>query len=157
MVSKSIRLHVWMALLASWIGSAEAAVVFNDAVLVRGPEALAVLDLPFDAPGTYRVTATDMNWLGTPLAALSFGAFTSTQALETRIGAGTIEFFHASSGRVFLQLYARTGAPRYAGLIVVRGEMVNVVPLPASLLLLASSLGVAGLARLCGRLRAVRE
>jgi hypothetical protein len=138
------------ALLAALVlaaGSAEASVVFNDTVLVSGAEYLEVIDLPFDSPGTYRVTATDLRWQGTPLQALSFGVFSSTQPIATRTGAGTLEFFKAGSGQVFLQVYARTVAPRYAGLVALTGETVAVVPLPASLVLLLSALGAAVLPR----------
>jgi hypothetical protein len=145
---------VWLGLAALASGSAQAAVVYYNTVLVSGRESLEVFALPLDAPGSYRITATDLRWNNTPLEALSFGVFTSTQTLETRVGAGTLEFFKAGPGQVFLQLYARTTAPRFAGLVWFKGESVAVVPLPASLLLLLSALGAAALPQLGRRLRA---
>lgn len=138
-----IALALAVAALAATSGRADAAQIYSDTVLVSGPEYLSVVELPVQLPGTYRVTATDLNWLNTPLQALSFGVFTSTQSLGTRSGAGTLEFFNAGQGKVFLQLYAKTSAPRFAGLVALTGDAVAVVPLPASLPLLLSGLGVA--------------
>ncbi len=135
-------------LLTGWTCTVNAATVYTDTVLVSGSEYLSVIELPIDLSGTYRVTATDLQWLSTPLQALSFGVFTSTGSLATHVGAGTLEFFNAGTGKVFLQLYARTAAPRYAGLVALEGTAVAVVPLPASLALLASALVASWLAGL---------
>jgi hypothetical protein len=131
-------LALWLALPA---GRAHATAVFSDTVLVKGPEYLTVLQLPLDTAGSYKVTATDLKWPSTPLQALSFGVFTSTQSLGLMQGAGTLEFYKAGSDKIFLQIYAKTSAPKYAGLVGVVVES-NVVPLPSSLVLLVS--GVAG-------------
>jgi hypothetical protein len=144
------------ALLAALLVAAqavEADVVYTDRVLITGSESLQVFEMPFDAPGSYRITATDLRWPTAELAALSFGAFTATESLATRSGAGTLEFFMAGPGRVFLQLYARTAGPEYAGLVAIQGESVAVVPLPASLVLLLSALGAAALPSLGRRAR----
>jgi hypothetical protein len=126
------------SLLALWLalpgGRAHAAAVFSDTVLVKGPEYLTVLELPLDAIGSYKVTATDLKWLNAPLQALSFGVFTSTQSLGSLQGPGTLEFYKAGSDKVFLQIYAKTTAPKYAGLVsVVVDSKVAPVPLPSSL------------------------
>lgn len=154
MVRKLSWFGVWFVAAAIVSSPARAAEGYSNTVLVSGRESLEVFALPFDAPGSYRVTATDLRWLNTPLEALSFGVFSSTQAIETRSGAGTLEFFKAGPGKVFLQLYARTTGPRYSGLVSLRGEAVAVVPLPASLLLLASALAAAALPQLGRRFRA---
>jgi hypothetical protein len=145
--------RIWSAviavvLFAGWGGAAGAATVYTDTVLTSGAEYLGVFELPLQLPGTYSVTATDLKWLNTPLQALSFGVFTSTQTLATRVGAGTLEFFNAGTSKVFLQLYARTAAPRYAGLVGLDATAVAVVPLPASLVLLVSALVATWLAGL---------
>jgi hypothetical protein len=119
-------------------------------VTVLGQEYLGVLELPVDAPGRYDVTVTDLKWFNVPLDTLKFTLFTATAPIASSQTAGTIEFFHASEEKVFLQLYAKPAAPRYAGLIGV--QATSVVPLPASLWLLGS--GLAGLFA-TGRLRAL--
>ena len=143
-----------VVLCAAWGSTASAATVYTDTVLTSGSEYLGVFELPLELPGTYSVTATDLKWLNTPLQALSFGVFTSTQTLATRVGAGTLEFFNAGTSKVFLQLYARTAAPRYAGLVGLEANAVAVVPLPASLVLLASALAATWLAGLRRRFAA---
>jgi hypothetical protein len=147
----------WLAAstLALWLavpgGPVYATVVFSDTVLVKGPEYLTVLELPLDAIGNYKVTATDLEWLGAPLQALSFGVFTADHALGSLRGPGAFEFYKAGSDRVFLQIYARTTAPKYADLVgVVVEPSVSAVPLPPSVLLLVSGIGAAVLS---GRLR----
>jgi hypothetical protein len=147
-------LAMWLGLMLFTGGAAQAATVYSDTVLVRGRESLKVFALPFDAAGNYRITATDLRWGNTPLEALSFGVFTSTQAIATHQGAGTLEFFKAGPGAIFLQIYARTTEPRFAGLVSLHGETVAVVPLPASLLLLVSALGAGALPRLRRRVQA---
>lgn len=154
------------SMLVSWFaiagGRANAAAVFADTVLVRGPEFLTKLELPpLDSPGTYKVTATDLKWLDTPLEALSFGIFTSTQAIKSMQGPGTFEFYRAGSDKLFLQVYAKTVGPRYAGLVSVYVENEQApVPLPASIVLLASAIGgaasIGGMRRLRNRLGAGR-
>jgi hypothetical protein len=140
------------ALIVAWLaipgGRAHATAVFSDTVLARGPENLTVVELPIDAIGNYEVTATDLQWLGTSLQALSFGVFTSGQLLKSMQGPGTFEFYKASSDKVFLQIYSRTTAPKFAGLISVLVESAAPpVPLPSSLLLLVSGIGAALLSR----------
>lgn len=153
MLKRLMATGVWLAVLSGAAFEARADVVYTDTVLVTGAESLQVFALPFDAPGAYRITATDLRWPSVELSALSFGAFTSTESLATRSGAGTLEFFMAGPGQVFLQLYARTVTPYSAGLVAIRGEAVTVVPLPASLVLLLSALGAAGLPWLGRQLR----
>jgi hypothetical protein len=111
---------------------------YSDTVTVLGQEYLGVLELPLDAPGRYQVTVTDLKWFNVPLDTLKFTLFTATAPIASSQTAGTIEFFHASEEKVFLQLYAKPAAPRYAGLIGV--QETAVVPLPASLWLLGSGL-----------------
>jgi hypothetical protein len=144
MTMRSIR-ALTGPLLAAWlmftVAPAEAGMLFSDAVLVRGRENLTSLELPVDAIGTYRVTATDLKWFGTPLEALSFGVFTSTQPLKIMEGAGTLEFFKAQTGKIFLQIYTQTAGPRFANLVAIQLESVAPpVPLPASGELLLSLL-----------------
>ena len=134
-------------LLAARVGTGEAAVVYTDTVLARGPEYAAAFELPTAPSGTYRVTATDLQWLNVPLQALTFGVFTATGPIKTLAGAGTFEFFNAGTSKVFLQLYARPGASKSAGLIGVQIDSVAVVALPGSLWLLLSALGATGLWR----------
>jgi hypothetical protein len=123
----------------------KANVVYSDTVLVKAPEFAAVFELPTaSAPSNYRVTATDLNWLGAPLQALSFGVFTATSQVKSRSGAGTLEFFYAGTDKLFLQLYARTAPLKSAGLVGLQADCVTVVPLPASFWLLLSALGAAG-------------
>ena len=135
-------------MLAAWlaipVGSAHAVAVFSDAVLVKGPEYLTVLELPIDAIGTYNITATDLKWLDTPLKGLSFGVFTSGQLLKSMQGPGTFEFYKASSDKVFLQVYAQSNAPKFAGLVsIVVAAGAAAVSLPSSLVLLMSGIGAA--------------
>jgi hypothetical protein len=131
-------------LLGAALGRAEATVVYSDTVLVRGPEYATAIELSLPATGTYRVTATDLHWLNVPLQALSFGVFTATSSLATHVGAGTLEFFNAGQGKVFLQLYALTAPSKSAGLVSLQAESVATVALPASLWLLLSALGATG-------------
>ncbi len=134
-------------MLAAWLaipgGSAHAVAVFSDAVLVKGPEYLTVLELPIDAIGNYKVTATDLKWLDTGIKALSFGVFTSGQLLKSQQGPGTFEFYKASSDKVFLQVYAQNNAPKFAGLVSIMVETTAAVSLPSSLVLLMSGIAAA--------------
>jgi hypothetical protein len=130
-----------VALLAGAGGAVEAAPVYSGTLLMRGPESASSIELSLSAPGNYSVTAVDLKWLNTSLQALSFGVFTATAPIETMVGAGTLEFFHAGQGKVFLQVYARPGAGKSAGLVGLQVESVTVVALPASLWLLLSALG----------------
>ena len=146
------------SMLAVWIaipgGRAHATPVFSDTVLVKGPEYLTVLELPLDTIGNYKVTAADLKWLNAPLQALSFGVFTSTQSLGSLQGPGTLEFYKASADKVFLQIYAKTAAPKYAGLVSVIVEHgASPVPLPSSVVLLVSGIGGAMLWRKSSRRR----
>lgn len=129
----------------AFVGTARATVVYSDTVLVRGPEFASVVELaPPPTAGNYRITATDLNWLGAPLQALSFGVFTATAPVKSKVGAGTLEFFYAGAGKLFLQLYARTAPSKSAGLVGLQADYVAAVPLPASLWLLLSALGAGG-------------
>jgi len=135
-------------LLAAWVaipgGPVHAVAVFSEAVLVKGPEYLTVLELPIDAIGNYKVTATDLKWLDTEIKALSFGVFTSGQLLKSLQGPGTFEFYKASSDKVFLQVYAQNNAPKFAGLVGIVVEAgTAVVGLPSSLVLLMSGIAAA--------------
>ncbi len=136
-LGKSTR-YAWLALLlAGWSACSHAEMTtYSDTVLVRGEYYLGVFPLPFDAPGSYSITATDLHWMDEPLDALSFGAFSATGPLGTRQGAGTLEFYKAGSDPVYLLLFASTSGPHYAGLVGIEGR--SVVPLPASALLLGS-------------------
>jgi hypothetical protein len=125
------------------LGKAEAAVVYSDTLLVRAPAFATAIELSLPTSGTYRVTATDLNWFNVPLQALSFGVYTSTTSLASRVGAGTLEFFNAGQGKVFLQIYAVTAPGKSAGLVSLQAESM-VVALPASLWLLLSALGATG-------------
>jgi hypothetical protein len=111
------------------------------------PEFLTSIEMPITAAGRYQITTTDKKWLNVPLQGLSFGVFTSKGTIASKEGAGVLEFFNAGQGKVFLQIYALTGAPYYAGLIGVKAETMAVVALPSSLLLLASALGGAAFLR----------
>lgn len=143
-------------LLALSAARADAAAIFGDTVLVKGPEYLTVLELPLDTVGSYKVTATDLKWLNAPLQALSFGVFTSTQSLGSLQGPGTLEFYKASTDKVFLQIYARTAAPKYAGLVsVVVESKLAPVPLPSSFVLLVSGIGGVLLRRRAARAKCV--
>jgi hypothetical protein len=135
--------------------AAEAALMYSDTVLARGPEYLSTTNLVLPSQGTYRITATDLKWLDAPLSALSFGAFTSTAPIKTTVGAGTLEFYYAGTSRVFMQLYARPAIGRSAGLIAVQVTSVAVVALPASVWFLLSGLMSAALWRRVQRRAAV--
>ena len=128
--------------IAACAGTAQATTVYSDTVLVRAPEFASVVELPTTTAGNYRITATDLNWLGAPLQALSFGVSTATAPVKSRVGAGTLDFFYAGTEKLFLQLYAKTAPSKSAGLVGL--EVVTVVPLPASLWLLLSALGAGG-------------
>ncbi len=135
----------FVVFVAACAGTAEATVVYSDTVLVRAPEFASVVELPTPTlAGNYRVTATDLNWLGVPLQALSFGVFTATTPIESKVGAGTLEFFYGGADKLFLQLYAKTALTKSAGLVGLQADYVAVVPLPATLWLLLSALGGAG-------------
>ena len=130
---------------AALAGTAHAAIVYSDTVLVKAPEFASVIELPASTTASnYRITATDLNWLGVPLQALSFGVFTATGQIKSKIGAGTLEFFYAGTDKLFLQLYAKTAPSKSAGLVGLQADVVAVVPLPASLWLLLSALGATG-------------
>jgi hypothetical protein len=138
---QTLRMVYFVALIAVSGGAAEAAPVYSDTVLARGPEYGSSIELSLPGPGNYSVTAKDLKWLDVPLQALSFGVFTAKAPIETMVGAGTLEFFNAGEGKVFLQLYARPGVGKSAGLIGLHVDSFAVVPLPASLWLLLSALG----------------
>jgi hypothetical protein len=138
------RLGIALALASAGSGEAAAAVVYADTVLARGPEYASTTELGLDGPGSYQITTTDLHWLNSPLGALSFGVFTATAPIKTMTGAGTLEFFYAGQGKVFLQLYVRPAAGKSAALVGVAVNSVAVVALPASLWLLLSALSAAG-------------
>lgn len=138
------RLFLVAVLAIGWGSAAQAAVVYSDTVLARGPEHASITELALAGPGSYQITTTDLRWLNAPLDALSFGAFTTTAPIETMVGAGTLEFFYGGQGKVFMQLYARPGSGKSAGLIGVQVTSVAVVALPASMWLLLSALTAAG-------------
>jgi hypothetical protein len=109
-------------------------VPYSDTVLVQGTQ-LDVVELFLDGPGTYTVTATDLHWFDEPLAALSFGVFRPDGPIVTMQGAGTLEFFNAAAGNVFLQLYARADGLHDVGLVsLVVAPAVVPLPPPAALL-----------------------
>jgi hypothetical protein len=139
------RLCIVAAFAAASTGAAQATVVYSATVLARGAEHASTTDLSLDGAGHYQITTTDLRWLDAPLAALSFGAFSSTAPIKTMTGAGTLEFFYGGQGKVFLQVYARTAVGKSAALIGVQvANNVAVVALPASLWLLISALATAG-------------
>jgi hypothetical protein len=131
-------LAIW---LTARVEPVQGAAVYSDTLLVRGPEYLTRIDLPLNSIGTYKITATDLEWFGAPLQALSFGVFTSTHQMKMMQGPGTLEFFKAGADKIFLQVYARTVGPKFGGLVSLRVEGQAPVPLPASVVLLASALG----------------
>jgi len=149
------------SVLALWLlipgGRAQATALFADTVLVKGPEYLTVLELPIDTIGSYKVTATDLRWLNVPLQGLSFGVFTSTQSLKSMQGPGSFEFYKAGSDKVFLQIYSKTMAPKFAGLVsIIIEHSAPAVSLPSSALLLLSAIvGVVLLPRLSPRRQCV--
>jgi hypothetical protein len=145
MLLKWTRTVAAVLAIAACAGTAQATTVYSDTVLVRAPEFASVIELPTSAtPGSYRITATDLNWLGAPLQALSFGVFTATAPVKSKVGAGTLEFFYAGADKLFLQLYAKTAPSKSAGLVGLQADYVAAVPLPASLWLLLSALGATG-------------
>lgn len=148
------------SLLAGWlvvaIEPAQAQAVFSDTVLAHGPEFAAKIELPLGKTGGYKVTATDLKWFDLPLQALSWGVFSSSKPLTTMQGPGTLEFFKAGSDKLFLQVYAKTLGPRFAGLVTFQIEEQSPVPLPASLVLLSSAIGGSLLVRGAQRLRESR-
>jgi hypothetical protein len=70
--------------------------------------------------------------------------FGATGPISTKIGAGTLEFFNAAPGKVFLQLYANTGQSVAGALVAWQMESIAAVALPASIWLLLSALGSVG-------------
>jgi hypothetical protein len=143
-MTKALLRLVSAVLVLAAASTAEAAVVYSDTVLARGPEYLSTTELALPSQGTYQITATDLKWLDAPLSALSFGAFTATAPIKTKAGAGSLEFYYAGTGKVFLQIYARPGTGKSAGLIGVQTASVTVVPLSASVWFLLSGLLAAG-------------
>src|SRR5262249_29872894 len=145
MLSRTLKAaSVALALIVA--GRANATSVYSDTVLAHGSEFLTTIELPVTTGATYRVTLKDLNWFGAPMEALNFGIFTAPGRImpmqsvpPAHPGAGAFEFFTAAPGKVFLQIYARPIAPRFAGLIGVDCD-VAVVGLPSSILLLLSGL-----------------
>jgi hypothetical protein len=140
--STRLRKCSWTALLlAASTGSAHAAMLYSSTVLVKGPEVLKTIELPAEASGDYRITATDLKWFGNASPLLTLGLFTSTDRIKTMQGPGVLDFFKAPGmGKVFLQIYVKTSGPQFADLLTVQLEQQAVVPLPASILLLGSGL-----------------
>ena len=117
---------------------AASTVSFSDTALLHGKESLALIELPFDMPGTYSVKASPIEWIGKP-EQLTIGVFTATEPIKTLSAAGTIEFFKAGAEKVFIQIYARSAVTNYAGLVGISADC-TVVPLPPSGWLLGGSL-----------------
>ena len=136
--------HVWLAaLLVAGAGTARAEMMtlpYSGSVTVTGT-ALEIVELQVASAGKYQVTATDLNWLGTPLQALSFGVFTSTTPLGTMQGAGSFAF-DAQPGKLFLQVYATAGGSRGVGLVGLDVVSIAPVPLPSSIVLLSGVLPI---------------
>jgi hypothetical protein len=134
----ALLLAVWLALPS---GTAQAAAVYSDTVLVQGPEFLTVLSLPLDNIGNYKITAKDLRWFDTPLEGLSFSVSTSAKTLVSLNGTGSFDFFKSTSENVYLKIYGHALGPRFAGLVsITADEELAPVALPGSLGLLASAL-----------------
>jgi hypothetical protein len=92
-------------------------------------------------PGTLTVTLTDMSWPA-PLASLDMIIGTTQGLLGPEMGVGT-DTYQISGGEVFAQWFGTAQGPLDAGVYGLKIEFTPVpVPLPTSILLLLSAMGL---------------
>jgi hypothetical protein len=137
---------VALAAVMAGIGSADAAqVLYAGSGFMVGQQSF-VQSFDVSGPGTLTVTLTNVPW-PEQLASLNMVLGTTGGLLGPEMGAGT-QTFDVTGGRFFAQWFGTAQGPLDAGVysmeIVFQPNGVMPVPLPASIVLLASGLALLG-------------
>ena len=118
-------------------------VLYDSATFVQGQQA-GVQSFDITTPGTLTVTLTDIAWLDV-VSDLTASVTTASGVVGTSTGAGS-ESFSVGSGTVFAHWFGDASGASDLGVlgieVVFQAANATPVPLPASLLLLLSGLGV---------------
>jgi hypothetical protein len=117
-------------------------VLYDSATFVQGEQS-GVQSFDITTPGTITVTLTDIAWLDV-VSDLTASITTASGVVGTSTGAGS-ESFSVGSGTIFAHWFGDASGATGLGVIgieVVFQAANTPVPLPASLLLLLSGLGV---------------
>jgi len=123
------------------VSSASASqVVFDSSGFIVGQQTLTDT-FSVSGPGTLTVTLTDMAW-PVALASLDMTIGTTQGLLGPEMGVGT-DTYQVTGGEVFAQWFGTAQGPLDAGVYGLKIEFTPVpVPLPTSILLLVSALGL---------------
>lgn len=144
---KQMRLHVFFSVcivfivgLAGIRPAAAAEVLYDGAGFIQGQQSF-VQSFNITGPGTLTVTMSNIAWPES-LASLNVVLGTSSGLMGAEMGVGS-ETFNVNSGVVFAQWFGTAQGPLDIGVYsmkIVFQPNGTVVPLPASILLLASGL-----------------
>jgi hypothetical protein len=119
-------------------------VLYDSATFVQGEQAGVLPSFDIPTPGTLTVTLSNIPWLDV-VSDLSASITTASEVVGTSSGAGS-ESFNVGSGTLFAHWFGDASGALDLGVIGItitfQPNSVTPVPLPASLLLLLSGLGV---------------
>jgi hypothetical protein len=119
-------------------------VLYDNSGFLQGTQSF-VQSFDLSSPGTLTVTLTNVAW-PQQLASLTLLLTSTSGLLGPSMGAGT-EYFNVGAGDVFAQWFGTAQGPLNAGVYSMRIEFTpsaggNAVPLPTSIGLLLSGLGL---------------
>jgi hypothetical protein len=125
------------------IAAARADTLYDSATFVQGQQSF-VQTFNITTPGTLTVTLTDIPWLDTVSNLTGF--LTTTKGLVGSTFGGGSESYNVGAGTVYAHWFGEANGVFDIGVlgvkIVFQPNNVTAVPIPASLLLLLSGLGI---------------
>jgi hypothetical protein len=125
------------------IADARADTLYDSATFVQGQQSF-VQTFNITTPGTLTVTLTDIPWLDTVSNLTGF--LTTTKGLVGSTFSGGSESYNVGAGTVYAHWFGEANGAFDIGVlgvkIVFQPNNVTAVPIPASLLLLLSGLGI---------------
>ena len=145
-----MRLHYLLATtaaIAAWVlplGSAQADTVLMDNTGVLVGQTSFVQPLDITAPGTLTVSLANVPWLDT-ISGLSFFLSSASSVVGTTMGVGT-ESMNVSPGMVYAHWLGDANGAYHEGVYSLKIDFQPTggapVPIPASIILLLSGLGI---------------